>query len=253
MAFLTALTFLTVLPLPAPRVDEDVLGRAVGYFPLVGLLLGGVLAGVAWGSARVFPPQMTAVLILTVWLILTGALHLDGFLDACDGLLGGHTPEDRLSIMRDERVGAFALAGGVLLLLAKYTALTVWLETARPLPGPWPGHPLPPQLALILPPTLARFAMSVALLAFPYARDKGLGKVLKDHVRPRDGVFAGATALLLSLLLLRGRGFLLWMGVLGLTWGCARWVMRRIPGLTGDVYGALCELGETLVLWMLVV
>ena len=61
--------------------------------------------------------------MLAAWVVLTGALHLDGFLDAADGLLGGFTPERRLEIMRDERRGAYALAGGILLMLLQYSTL----------------------------------------------------------------------------------------------------------------------------------
>ena len=89
----------------------------------------------------VFPGSVAAALVLVAWVALTGALHLDGFLDACDGLLGGGTPEERLRIMRDERVGAFALAGGILLLLVKYSALAA-------VPGAPPHWCLPALWAL---------------------------------------------------------------------------------------------------------
>ena len=124
LAPVLALQFLTVAPSIIQRAFTPAeLGWAVGFFPLVGLLLGGLLAGLDAVLGLVFPASVSTALVLAAWVLLTGALHLDGFLDACDGLLGGSSPEERLRILRDERVGAFAVAGGILLLLTKYTAL----------------------------------------------------------------------------------------------------------------------------------
>src|SRR3990172_5460697 len=142
---LVALNFLTALRLPgAASAGARQLGGAVGFFPLVGLLV--------------------AALLLSLWILLSGALHLDGFLDACDGLFGGRSPEQRLHIMRDEAIGAFAFAGGAILLLLKFTALQ---ETAP--------------AALLLAPTLGRWAMALCIVAFPYARPEGLGSAMKAH------------------------------------------------------------------------
>ena len=124
-AFLTAVQFLLISPafIKRPFTARE-LGAAVGFYPLVGLILGGLLLAADYLLGLFMPPLVRIALLLALWVILTGALHLDGFLDACDGLLGGFTPESRLEIMRDERVGAFALAGGVLLLLVKFSALS---------------------------------------------------------------------------------------------------------------------------------
>ncbi len=242
MGFRTALAFLTILPLPRGEITPRALGRAVGFFPLVGVLLGSGLALVAWGTAHLFPPNVAAALTLAAWVGSTGALHLDGFLDACDGLLGGHTPETRLHIMRDERIGAFAFAGGLLLLLTKYAALSHLLTTTS-----W--SPLRPALApWILAPTLGRFAMSHAVLLYPYARAQGLGRAMKDHAGWKEGLLAGSVTLGAILALSGPLGLLRLILVVGTTVLLARWVLHRIPGLTGDVYGAICELTETIVL-----
>ena len=138
VAPLAAVQFLTLVPPIVRRPFTPVeMGWAVGCFPLVGLLLGGLLAGLDWALVHIFPSGISAVLVIAAWVIVTGALHLDGFLDACDGLFGGYTPVSRLHIMHDERVGAFGLAGGVLLLLIKVASLatashrTVALLVAR--------------------------------------------------------------------------------------------------------------------------
>lgn len=238
-ALLAALQFLTVVPPVARRpFQASELGRAVGYFPLVGLLLGAVLAGAATIMAGTVPGGVRAALLLALWMALTGALHFDGFLDTCDGLFGGRTPADRLRIMRDERVGAFAVAGGVLLLLAKHAALSSLV------------HPAP---ALLVAPVVARWAMAVVIVMFPYARSAGLGRAMKDHAGPREALLA--TVFLAAALVLAGVDPAGPSAMLrGLAGGVVaggvmlRLALRRLPGLTGDTYGAIAEVVEAAVL-----
>jgi adenosylcobinamide-GDP ribazoletransferase len=95
-AFLAAVQFLLVSPAFVRRVfTAQELGRSVAFFPLVGLLLGLILTGLGAVFSTYFPPLVRASLLLVLWVVLTGALHLDGYLDACDGLLGGFDPESR--------------------------------------------------------------------------------------------------------------------------------------------------------------
>jgi len=232
-SLLTAFQFLTTFPAVIRRAfTAQELGRAVGYFPLVGLALGGLLYGLENGLSLIFPEPVVAVLILVAWLLLTRALHFDGFLDTCDGLIGGFTPERRLEIMRDSRVGAFGVAGGGLLLLAKYAALIS----------------LPHPSGLLLAPVLGRWALSTAIFAYPYAREKGLGRDMKDNVRWPQVILATAIAVLAAWL------FAGWTGLVALAlagvvfWLGSGFILRRLPGLTGDSYGALCEMVELTVL-----
>jgi adenosylcobinamide-GDP ribazoletransferase len=213
--------------------SQSELGLAVGYFPLVGVLIGGLLAALDVVLVRVFPAGMSAALVLAAWVLTSGALHLDGLLDACDGLFGGRTPETRLLIMRDERVGAFGLAGGVLLLLTKFAALQTLLV-----------HPL----ALVLGATLGRWAMALAVVGFPYGRPTGLGRTMKDSAGWRTIPLATAIAFVATVLA-GGWWGLAAMALTGaVVWAAGLWVMRRLPGLTGDIYGAVCEVCELVVL-----
>lgn len=240
--FWVASQFLTIVPpiIERPFTPSE-LGRAVGFFPLVGLLLGLVLVGVNFGLAFLLPASVRLVLILALWVVLTGVLHLDGFLDACDGLFGGFTPEKRLEIMRDERVGAYALAGGVLLLLLLYMLLLAVESADSFVP------------ALLLAPVLGRWGMSVAMIHYPYARPTGLGRTMKDEAGRGELVLATLTAVLLAILVGKWVGFIALLGVVLIVVGGARFVKRRIPGLTGDIYGLLCVLSETAVLLVSVI
>lgn len=237
-ALLTALQFLLVSPafIRRPFTPEE-LGAAVGFYPLAGMVLGLLLAGGHYLLALVLPPLLSAVLTLVLWVILTGALHLDGFIDTIDGLLGGFTPEQRMEIMRDERVGAYALAGGTLLLLTKFSALAA---------APW----LTP--ALLIAPLLGRWGIALAVVAYPYARQSGLGRAVKDHAGLPQAV--GATLFTLAALVVLA----LWAPIAPVIFSLfvaglvtilfARFALRRLPGLTGDIYGAINELVEAAVL-----
>jgi adenosylcobinamide-GDP ribazoletransferase len=234
VVFSAALQFLTIVPPLSRRLfTPREMGRAVGYFPLVGLLLGGLLFGLDEVLHELWPPGICAALVLLVWVLSTGAIHLDGFLDSCDGLLGGHTPEDRLRIMKDERVGAYAVIGGILLLLLKWLSLA-WVRDR--LGG------------FLLPPVLGRWAMVLGIFFFRYARPEGLGRAMKDNA----GWWQVTLATLVVAVTCWFAGGLLGLLAMGFTaaatWGIARFTLGRIPGLTGDIYGAICEMIEVMVL-----
>jgi adenosylcobinamide-GDP ribazoletransferase len=208
------------------------MARAMAWFSVVGLMLGGVLALVDAGLRVIFPPVAGAAMLLAVWVVLTGALHLDGFLDCCDGVLVAKPPEKRLEILRDTRVGAFAVVGAVCLLLLKFAVL---LELS-------PDHRM---ATLLVIPALARAGMVYAARAYPYARSgPGLGQLFREALTWRDVILAAAVAVAAAGLALGVLGLALALCVWLMTVAIACWVRRRIPGLTGDVYGAINELTE---------
>jgi adenosylcobinamide-GDP ribazoletransferase len=233
-----AIQFLTVLPPLVRRTFTPLeLGWSLVFFPIAGGLVGGILFGVDHATGAVFPPNVCAALVLVAWVIVTGGLHVDGFLDSCDGLFGGHTPEHRLRIMRDERVGAYAVAGGILLILVKFNALSA---LANREPG------------MLLAPVLGRWAIVLAVIGFPYGRAQGLGRDIKDHAGWLQGLLA-TLVVVPATLWANGWVGLAALGIVGASvfiGGC--FVLRRLPGLTGDIYGCFCELAEVGVLLTLV-
>lgn len=235
-ALLAAIQFLTRLPIRA-AFPPAAHGRAVGWYPLVGAGIGSALAGLDWLLGWLFAPPVVAALLVAAGLLITGALHFDGLLDSADGLFAARSPAERLAIMRDSRVGGFGVAAGASLLLLKFAAI-------QALPWPWRGY------GLWLGPLLARWAMAFALVRFPYGRqDASLGKMVRDSAG--GGALLLASALTLLALVAAGRpvGFALGLLTLVSTFALARYVLTRLPGLTGDVYGAIGELQETLV-WL---
>ncbi|MGI1658667.1 MAG: adenosylcobinamide-GDP ribazoletransferase [Desulfitobacterium sp.] len=232
-----ALTFLTRIPLPQPtNVTSEEFTLSQHYYPLVGLILGGVL----WASLTLllpfYPPLITAALVLILELILTGGIHLDGFMDSMDGLLSARPPERMLEIMKDSHVGAFGALSAIAYLLLKFTLLVELCSL---------GSALALLLVLFMP-IIARWIFLIGVYFFPYAREKGLGKGFHESSRNTKWVFFGQGLLLLLLTYY----FLHWSGIAGFvlaTLGIlffTRKVSRLLGGLTGDLYGASIELSE---------
>ncbi|MDA0262899.1 MAG: adenosylcobinamide-GDP ribazoletransferase [Chloroflexi bacterium] len=234
-----AVTFLTIFP--ASRgldIGPKDISNSRAFYPAVGLLMGLLLVGVEYGSSRLFPEPLTAALLVAVMVIVTRALHLDGLMDVCDGVFGGFTPERRLEIMRDSRVGAFGVAGGVTLLLLKYGALLALLTLREP------GK----EWALLLFPALSRWTMVVLLGAFPYIRSAGLGSPFHGVDTKKSTGFAGLTALAAAVLLGGFAGLGLFFGVVVLAWFLGWAMAKSLGGLSGDTYGATNEMIETVVI-----
>lgn len=236
LPFWIAVQFLSSLPIRLPGMPApQEIGRSLLFYPLVGLLFGGllwVLNGLLLGT----PALLHAALLLSVWVMLSGGLHLDGLADSADAWLGGFGDRERtLSIMKDPRSGPIAVVTLVLVLLLKFTALLALIEQ----------HSM---AGLILAPLIGRGALLGLFLNTPYVRAGGLGQALADHL-PRK---AGQQVLLLSALacvLIGG-----WSGVVALVLAALMFcwlrqvMLRRLGGTTGDTAGALLELLETVVL-----
>ena len=208
------------------------------FYPAIGLMIGLVLVGVEEGSSRVFSEPLTAAFLVAVMIVVTRGLHLDGLMDVFDGVFGGFTPERRLEIMRDSRVGAFGVIGATAVLLLKYGALVSLLML------PQPGK----EWALFLFPTLSRWTMVVLLGAFPYVRTQGLGSPFHGTGIKIATTIAGISALAASVLLGGFAGLGLFFGVTVVAWLMGWAIAKTLGGLTGDAYGATNEIIETVVL-----
>lgn len=237
MGFLAALCFLTILPL-RQRATQSELGRSLSYFPLVGLLIGGILLGLDWALGLIFPPSLTSAMVVIALVALTGALHLDGLADTCDGIAMGKTSEERLRIMRDSRIGSFGTVGLFSVLLIKFLALTQLSGWDR-------------LCALLLMPTMGRWAMAFSVFAHPYARPSGMGKVFKEGASLGRILTATAAALTVCLVLIGLGGLMLMVGVWLIALALGRFFRSRLGGFTGDAYGAINEIGEALTLLLL--
>lgn len=237
-ALLAAVGFLTRIPVPA-RVfaDTRAQSRSLIWYPVAGLLIGGVLCALAW-TLQTRPPLLSAALLLAAWVALTGALHLDGLADSADAWVGGMSGDEAqrrertLTIMKDPRSGPIAVVALVLLLLLKFAALA--------------SLPAPAWMVLLLAPMLARAALTLAFLTTPYVRSGGLGQALVEAPR--------AACIVVLLIVAASCALAGWRGALVLVVAAAvfglwrRACMGRLQGMTGDTCGALTESIEAAVL-----
>lgn len=192
--------------------------------------------GTAYGLQSLHLGLAGDALIIVVWAIITGALHLDGLMDSADGLFSGRDQARKLEIMKDSRVGAMGAVTLLMVIMLKLCFLNY-----LPLTGKY--------WALFAAPAAGRFIMVYAVASFPYARASGgLGKAFGNEA----GLFHMAAAGLVTTLgiwLVGGwAGVLVLVVTIGSTMMIAAWIVRQLGGMTGDTYGALCEVSEVIYL-----
>ncbi|MGZ9583550.1 adenosylcobinamide-GDP ribazoletransferase [Paenibacillus marinisediminis] len=255
-ALIAAVQFLTRVPIPVEvPFTNEVLKRSTLFFPFAGVLVGLVSWGSGWLLMQVLPVMPAAVLTVLVMLAMTGGLHLDGLMDTADGILSHRSRERMLEIMKDSRVGAMGVIACVIILLWQWSLIASLMEQQR-----W-------SIAVVLPFIFSRYVMVWAIAAQPYARasESGLGSLFQG-LSTRHVIRAAVMSFLLSVLLLTAELWVtgpetlhnIWF-VLGYTAGMlllaallayvlARAIVHKLGGLTGDTYGAICELVLTLLL-----
>ncbi|RON65791.1 adenosylcobinamide-GDP ribazoletransferase [Pseudomonas fluorescens] len=231
-----ALQFLSSLPIRLPGMPEpEQLGRSLLFYPLVGLLFGVILCALNLVLAGA-PLLLHAALLLTVWVLLSGALHLDGLADSADAWLGGFGDRERtLAIMKDPRSGPIAVVTLVLVLLLKFAALLALIEQQQ-------------TMALIIVPLLGRAAPLGLFLTTPYVRAGGLGQALADHLPRRAGWWVLAVSALACVVIAGFNAVAALLIAAGVFVWLRQVMMRRLGGATGDTAGALLELLEMAVL-----
>jgi adenosylcobinamide-GDP ribazoletransferase len=234
-AFIAAIQFLTILPLGAKGTYAP---RAmIPWFPAVGLLLGLLLAFFDRAVSHLWAPPAAAVLDVILLMVLTGALHLDGLGDTADGLYG-HRPAGRaLEIMKDSRIGAMALVTVAAVLALKWSGLA--------------GVTQHRFLVLTLVPAYARSAMLFGIRALPYGRNsEGTGyDLFATPLGLRD--FSGFIAVVALSLLLGWPALLLNLVYLFLLQGLLLYYRRKIGCITGDMLGAMAEVTESALLFLM--
>ncbi len=242
--FLLAISFLTIIPAYGNRLADDrEMAGSMAFYPLVGFIVGGLLAALAYFNHWLSLGLSGDALVIVFWIILTAGLHMDGLMDTADGLFSGKERERKLEIMRDSRVGAMGAIALAALLILKLSFLG--------------SIAYPDKLwILMISPAVGRTAMALCIYLFPYARSgPGLGKSFADQAGWGYIFIAVVTLLLGTFWVLKSTGLIM----LGLTVIpaalLATWMARQLGGLTGDTYGAICELSETIflivaVIWM---
>ncbi len=232
--FCFALQHLTRINIYKGDFNEVAFGRASVFFPVVGLLIGALLLLAHRLLTYIFPVPLVAALLVVLMVLITGGMHLDGFMDTVDGVFSGRPRERKLEIMRDSRVGAFGVLGLVCLLLLKYNA---FLSMPAPLI----------YQAILLAVLLSRWSMVYAIACFPYARREGLGTLYNRYTGKRELIWATGSTIILAVLVAWAAGLILLLAAWGWVHFMGSKLTGELGGLTGDIYGATAETTELLI------
>lgn len=232
--FFTALMFFTRIPCPASlHYSEEYLNQSIKYFPLIGWIVGGSAALVFWFSTFIFPISIAIVLSMVTSILITGAFHEDGFADVCDGFGGGWKKAEVLKIMKDSRVGSYAVIGISLILLLKFLALQAMPVEMVPFVL-FAGH------------SISRLASCIIIFKYSYVRENedSKAKPVAKNLSLKHFIIASIFGIVPSLLLPSYYYLLAIMAVFFMTIYLGYFFTQKIGGYTGDCLGATQQVTE---------
>jgi adenosylcobinamide-GDP ribazoletransferase len=241
--------FLTIFTVNKEYVAEErSLARSILYFPVIGFLIGFLLVYADKIMMLIALPQSVAnILLVTLSVLVTRALHVDGLADTLDGLMGGRDESSRLAIMKDSRLGTAGAVGIFLVLFIKYACLNSLYDSEK-------------VAALLTFPVLGRWSQTLMIFNANYGREEGLGKEFVGRLRASgfaaaSAIAVGLTAFVIVRLDTRSLVLIacLLSGVLLLTFLSRRYLSGKLGGVTGDSIGAVSELNEVLALMLCVI
>jgi adenosylcobinamide-GDP ribazoletransferase len=229
-----SIVYFSRLPLPFKvPYNRDHQQKVLTWLPVIGLIVGGIGALVFYVFYLFLPSIVSVLLSVSAMILTTGAFHEDGFADVCDAFGGGYTKEQRLSIMKDSRIGAYAAIGLILLFALKISALSgINPETLF--------------LVLIASQTMSRWPLILITKRWKYARETNDSKSVDTS--KQLNVFRIVFAFLLSVIpLFFFHSYFIWLSVplliiVSLLFGI--WFNKKIDGYTGDCLGAVQQVNE---------
>ncbi|CTQ49909.1 adenosylcobinamide-GDP ribazoletransferase [Jannaschia donghaensis] len=226
--------FMLLTRLPVRGTPTPAAADAAWAWPLTGLVVAGLASMLGLGALWLgLSPPAVAALTLLALIAMTGALHEDGLADMADGFWGGFTPERRLEIMRDSRIGAYGVIALVLSLTIRWSLIATAILLLNP-------------LAVVIAAVVSRAPMAVLMRWLPPARTDGLSR--GSGVPPLSGVAIGVALAVAALVPAGMSGIVAGLTVIGVTLGMGVLARRKIGGQTGDVLGATQQLSEIAVL-----
>ena len=227
-AFLLALSLLTRLPVAnIDNIQANDSGRSALFYPFIGLIIGVIMTTplMIFGTAPTF---LMAVIVVTLWAVITGALHLDGLADSADGWLGGMGDKEKIqTIMKDPHVGTAGVVAIVCLLAIKISAITALLQSNS-------------IILIAFAPLIARAMILILFMTTPYVNSRGMAQDIIDTL-PRE-----AAGWIVAVCLLLGALTSFWAVLLVFIvfWLLRRLMLKLLNGCTGDTAGATVEITE---------
>lgn len=226
------LQFLTTIPIRINlNVTDEDFGKGLAFAPVIGLIIGGILAVTYRFLGFIFPAAISSIIIIIEYMLLTGGLHLDGLGDTFDGLFSNRSKERMLEIMKDSRLGTNAVLGIFSVLILYYGFLSQ----------------MPPDrisLVLMLFPVAGRMATLIGASISNYARNNGLGKSFVDYCGYKELIIGIILSICIFSILYKGEGLILLIVPVVSALITVKLLSRKIDGVTGDILGAVCELNQ---------
>jgi len=236
-AFLLALQFLTAIPLKINAVDDKRLASSLIFFPLAGLIIGLILAGVSSLLLIMqFNGLIAGTILVVTLVIITAGIHLDGLADTFDAIVSGKNKEEMLKIMHDPHIGVMGALSIACILLLKISFVSSL------------GFPLR-NISLILMCVLSRWSLVAAMFFFPYARKEGKVKIFMENINLRIFFLATIVALAGVLFIWQFKGLLVFLSAAVFALLACRLISKKLAGITGDSLGAVNELVEVFILF----
>jgi len=251
LLFKLAVVFLTRIPVQIKQtVDDEMMNRITGYFALVGALIASLMALVLWGFSFVLPLELSVLLTMAFSLMLTGAFHEDGLADTADGFGGGWLQQQKLSIMKDSRVGTYGATALVISLLIRFQALLLIAQQSMQLVV----------FSLVVAHMLSRILAVSLIPSMPYVQSEGetktkpVAKSLEDDSVVLLFLSAGVSFLFITLGLSLSLfdAVLIFLVLALVRFAFIRFTKQQIQGYTGDVLGAAQQVFE-IVCYLLVI
>jgi len=232
---LTAFRFLTIIPIPRfgkPTLEE--FGKSMAFFPLVGFAIGAILALIAGGLEGHASCFLLATVLVVFWGWITGALHLEGFVDAADGFSASSDKDKILAVMKDVHCGAKGVVATVFLVVLKIALIYDICAGGR-----W--------ASLMVIPALGRWAMVCVASTCPYGgKTEGLGLAFTKDAGIYELSISTATVLIIGCALLKWKFFLLMLFPVIFSLLAIFYLRKKFNGVTGDILGALNEVAEVI-------
>jgi adenosylcobinamide-GDP ribazoletransferase len=229
---LSAFQFLTAIPISLKKVNDKQMAASMIFFPVVGLVLGLLMAGAHMLlSATSLSPGAINIILVVGLIAITGGMHLDGLADTADAFLSGKNKEEMLLIMRDPHIGVMGTLGIISAILLKIALLTGLNNNSK-------------AAALILMMVLSRWSAVLLMQASPYARAEGKAKTFTKGITPSIALFCTGITLACAIALGPLKGISAMAMVAAITYAFGKYSCRRINGITGDIIGCTIELTE---------
>ncbi|MDD2688803.1 MAG: adenosylcobinamide-GDP ribazoletransferase [Candidatus Omnitrophica bacterium] len=239
--FLLAIQFLLIIPLKIKDVNDKEIARSMAYFPLVGLFLGLILAGINY-LLHIFGFERFSIdIILIISLaILTGGIHLDGLSDTFDGILSRKGREQMLLIMRDSHAGVMGILSIISVILLKIALLYSVTDTLK-------------IKALLLTTVLSRWGMVFAIFLFSYARQDGKARAFIKDKKWTTFFISTFLTFILAAFILKIMGLIILLIAAFFVYVMGKFITNKLGGITGDTLGAINEITEVIILFILTI